>query len=738
MPMTIQDASSPGLSRQAATREAPYACDVSCILHLSDLHLGAPLESQFLDDQTKGSMVAGDRRAEKHVFLETIDALDADGTLAELDAVVVSGDLTNKGGTDGFEEFAELAKRLIAHVGAENIVTVPGNHDVPKEHGPGDPERYCEFLKVTQGLGLVTPLLDGRDFDERGALTDEGRSDPHLTSGDDYVIVPLNSSHFCWGTEPLREDLVEELLTATDELEKLVRELHQHDVPRVSNGQMRALENLLREADAAFANRDRDPRVRIGVLHHQLLPVNSREEFKPFESLTNLGAVRELLASLDIDVVLHGHKHEGALYWDFVADQTAFPRAPHRMLVTAAPGRFRPREPVARLIRLGPRTAARDVEITEVRAASRRAGDVERSAPQRARLWEGMPSDADAQVVRGATSSAVYARVQSLFAGRRASEPLLYLVCEIESPGDAETVPADYPQPVGVDDVQAWMTDLVGWWRLENPRLGDGVRFNHGERIHRHWDDQAARAAKLLTVSSAQDPTTTRAVILLVDPQSEASRSEPEFPSFVLVQLQLVRDGADWRLDCTGYFRKQEMRYWWPINVAELALLQREVLERVTIGSSDTRPRPGIVRTITAHALVEDRLPAVAVPAIDRAVDQTPDDLWRMAYGLIDPERVSDGAALRRLWDRYLGELEPDEDGGAVPRMSRRGLRTILDMVRSVHADAEATKPLEELIAFYDLFRDPEGANPDPARESARTAIDALKEKLDEQLGKSA
>jgi hypothetical protein len=22
---------------------------------------------------------------------------------------------------------------------------------------------------------------------------------------------------------------------------------------------------------------------------------------------------------------------------------------------------------------------------------------------------------------------------------------------------------------------------------------------------------------------------------------------------------------TDWRLDCTGHFRKQEMRYWWPM-----------------------------------------------------------------------------------------------------------------------------------------------------------------------------
>ena len=184
-------------------------------------------------------------------------------------------------------------------------------------HGPEDPARYDEFRRVTRELEFATPLLDGIDFDIDGRLTSEARKHPHLIQNDRFVILPLNSSHFCWGVEPLPDRIAEKLLSTTDpdELRAATEELRRHDIPRVSNAQMAAIQELLAALDPS-ERLSAPHRVVIGVLHHQLLPVSSREEFKSFENLTNLGAVREFLASLGAQVVLHGHKHESALYWD--------------------------------------------------------------------------------------------------------------------------------------------------------------------------------------------------------------------------------------------------------------------------------------------------------------------------------------------------------------------------------------------------------------------------------------
>jgi hypothetical protein len=51
-------------------------------------------------------MASGDRRAQKNVLLETLDALAETDARRSIEAVVVSGDLTNRSRPDGFDEFA--------------------------------------------------------------------------------------------------------------------------------------------------------------------------------------------------------------------------------------------------------------------------------------------------------------------------------------------------------------------------------------------------------------------------------------------------------------------------------------------------------------------------------------------------------------------------------------------------------------------------------------------------------
>jgi 3',5'-cyclic AMP phosphodiesterase CpdA len=204
---------------------------MSGVLHLSDLHLGKPGDHQWLDDH-KASIAGSDRRAERDVLRETITAFADDGGLDKVEAVVVSGDLTNRGGSDGFDEFAELMQLITAHVAPEKILVVPGNHDVPREHGPGDPERYTEFLRVTREQGFVTPLLDGVDFDDGGALSGQGGERQHLVYGKRFAIV-------------------EELLSVDpDKISEATKALRRHDIPRVSNAQMTALERLIGRLDA--------------------------------------------------------------------------------------------------------------------------------------------------------------------------------------------------------------------------------------------------------------------------------------------------------------------------------------------------------------------------------------------------------------------------------------------------------------------------------------------------------
>ena len=68
--------------------------------------------------------------------------------------------------------------------------------------------------------------------------------------------------------------------------------------------------------------------LRIAAIHHHLLPVSTREEVKPFESMTNLGLVRQFLRDQEVSIVLHGHKHTEFTYLDYISSLRESPGVP--------------------------------------------------------------------------------------------------------------------------------------------------------------------------------------------------------------------------------------------------------------------------------------------------------------------------------------------------------------------------------------------------------------------------
>src|SRR5947208_1506782 len=81
------------------------------------------------------------------------------------------------------------------------------------------------------------------------------------------------------------------------------------------------------------------------------------------------------------------------------------------------------------------------------------------------------------------------------------------------------------------------------------------------------------------------------------------------------------------RLDCIGYFRKQDLTLWWPVNIAELRSIQKRVLDLGT----DQPMRAGHLVTIAAEAVHVDVMPKLSGTTVDRSVDLRPDDLMKMA-----------------------------------------------------------------------------------------------------------
>jgi 3',5'-cyclic AMP phosphodiesterase CpdA len=696
------------------------------ILHISDPHLGDVSPGQTLDDEKQVLESQPDLETTQTVFKRTLKALGRfvkDNGKPEV--VVISGDLAYQAHSSGFAAFKALLRERadILPEKRSQIVVVPGNHDVVWDEAPGTLQRYKGFLAASRAQRCVTPLLDGIDFDaETGELFDVARRHPHVASTAHVLAVALNTSNYCgvlaaprraMSEEKWREAL-EPLGRERDRLMKELRRLRQHDMPRISRAQIQALGAYFETMGLPRRAED-DPRLRVAVLHHQLLPVSTREERKPFESLVNLGEVRAMLQDYGFELVLHGHKHESGMYWD-IATEGELTAPVRRILVISSPGHFDVNDPTMRAIMLTGPATARNARIITFKGAGPHRQQAVRDDGELVPLWLGDDQPPRGQtLINAPTTHLAYARLCALFE-LRDGEQLQNLVCRIEHSSDAGAAPPDLPM-VSADDPQAWLSGLVDWWQRERSELVSRglLPFNHGERIYRRWGDQVERAIEML---NARDDSS-RALVALVAP-GETGRypGDPRpldrgsFPAFALAEFSVRERGEERYLDCFGYFRKQEMQYWWPVNVAELARLQ----EKVRAGLSPAASTGRLV-TFSAIALWKDTLPRVAVPVVDLLVEE-PGRLLEMAAAVAFPGTATTQAISD--WRHVLRDLAGARRG-APPRVSA-GVDILRDDVARLAPAASGAglgairTALEELRDQYEAHEDRDELPPAAAK----------------------
>src|SRR5689334_3656582 len=114
---------------------------MTLILHLSDLHLAAASASQAIGDYKGGLVAPGDYLTIQQTLGLTLERVRERLIKSKrvLDAIVVTGDIADKGSKEGFDTFLDLLKVLDEVAPAKDrIVVVPGNHDVRAGLRPGD------------------------------------------------------------------------------------------------------------------------------------------------------------------------------------------------------------------------------------------------------------------------------------------------------------------------------------------------------------------------------------------------------------------------------------------------------------------------------------------------------------------------------------------------------------------------------------------------------------------------
>jgi hypothetical protein len=263
--------------------------------------------------------------------------------------------------------------------------------------------------------------------------------------------------------------------------------------------------------------------------------------------------------------------------------------------------------------------------------------------------------------------------------------------------------------------------------------------FIHGSRLRRYGGkiNQVDRVIKLLKTKAS-----TRALAVLIDPFRDftADGVDEEFASFCLVQFKRRElGGAQRAVDVIAFYRAQEFARWWPINIAEIRHLQWEICAALGF-------LPGRITTIAGDARTHSRSPTqVAMPIIDRWLDQAPERLHLLANALVRGQVRGDGQRdAVRGWERALADLEAtateyNPDGLPIAIEGLKMLASYLEVV-----DEEDDPSLKTFVrVLRRLARDNEGfedntrskAEFDRWAPSALEAVSELRALTRERLG---
>ena len=662
------------------------------VVHLTDLHLGAGGASSPADDVKLPLISAQDRMSVREIAEEQLQRLAtvirARGEA--ISALVLSGDITVRGRPEGYAALADFLSDSFGDLlpPPDRIVATPGNHDVTwYETDPT--KRYEQFIAHCVKRVYVTPPLDGIDL-KTGSRWKPGAKNVLIDREEGWFIAPINSSNWSGTRVPLLDerrnpideaaiDALQAKLSADPDDARIFEQLQAHrqfDMPRVSKEQLGAFKRTVEHARLTIAVSDP---LAIAVIHHQLSPVNEREELKPFESLSNLGRVRSTLEDARIAVVLHGHKHDHLTMWNSTerGSQDGRSSMRHDMLVVSGgtiggspapdPSKF------ATVLELPARPQVDGRSLGAHGVQVRSAGEyIADGGGTKGYFLAGRriaPVSPVGDHIEANTFDAAYERLvaEGMIAG---DDPVKNLSVTVLNVGDVADPPAAYPHDaVGSDDglapLRDWYRDVTRWWQSELIEAPRGV-FTHGRRLKLHpGKSKGSQIAAVRKLLEDRRPTNGRLIATLIDASTDIlgdSRSAPaSFPAFCLVQFHLSSKGSRSRLHATAYFRKQEMRYWWPVNVSEIKLVMGEMMK----GQKDMEL--GSITTMAAVAVWQTTRSRVSIPMVDRLYlrDEAGRKLLlRMVAGLAQPKeclREAERVELRSAWANVLQDIVPPE-----------------------------------------------------------------------------
>jgi hypothetical protein len=287
------------------------------LLQLGDVHF--PLfSSQWTDVDNKDN---GETANLPGHFSKPISSLIASAISAEMKrakpaAIIVCGDLTDRGQLNGFDQAADYLAKAIGGSAFDDVHLLPGNHDV-------DLADQMPFVDLTSDrFEVLQSRLSAMGSPFR--ITKDSRETSHTSGTSTLFVTSLNTAKANGAPRLFPnitiKDPVAELLRGVDpdnlltNSKKLFAHVSGSD-PAISLQEVLDIPMIDPSDLDSVCTRGGEMKSGLFVVaaHHGFLP-QATPRFGPYTEMVNGGQVRRRLLALDRPVLyLHGHIHQDSL-----------------------------------------------------------------------------------------------------------------------------------------------------------------------------------------------------------------------------------------------------------------------------------------------------------------------------------------------------------------------------------------------------------------------------------------
>lgn len=605
----------------------------------------------------------------------------------KINLFILSGDIIPGWDKNAQKAFSEKFITLLNQNGYDkkDILIVPGNHDVKKASPISSNERYNDFYEYWKGCKL--PYLDGK------YKTTDIVCDPQHQ----LMFIPLNTANWSQVRISVNQTIQEHINNIDDgKLKEIFEKQFTYDAAYISKEQLNKVEEEIKKINN-YQNY-----TKILIQHHHLVAVDNSIEVKEMGDILNSEDLKNFIKTYNIKVLLHGHKHVERTFYEYLNNNDK----PYKLLISSAPN-------------LQKDNFFQILEFENLNIKIKKYDrDGNNNDSKTFNIYDIFETN-NTIVLEDDNITSLYNKVINIASNETNKNKQLICNFDLKNYQEKEyPIPLMYPNDKNKQiRYEKEIKKHVDWWQQDRTIFND-IGELHGPRLKKYngYIDQLNYIYQQLK----SDLYTSKTVAILIEPIKDFHDNN-KYPSFISCQFIIREKNEKKYLDILANFRKQEMRYWWALNIAELYKLQHDMKNK--LGNEIHLGKITTISNIFTYAK-ENAFGRSYVSSIDYYIDIDPAYVMHQAHSIMcnktsitsieELEKTEFVKLLDEIFEDFdeFVNSKDNKDGNAKPRIGiiklaefiKKAKNNICKIQNDFHDSLERLGEIAENSDFINKF----------------------------------